>query len=98
MRGEKKSIPIPKGTMLKIHVPGLHYNRTYRLISDLYIYEDTFLFQLVTGTTRINSTLRVSSKIGLVMLFCHLVLVYVLSPSLENLPKKIYILQEPVHA
>ena len=44
--------------------------------------------------TRINSTLRVSSKIGLVMLFCHLVLVRdicSLPPSLKNLPKKIYI-------
>jgi len=28
-RGEKKSIPIPKGTVLNISVPGLHYNPRY---------------------------------------------------------------------
>jgi hypothetical protein len=32
-RGEKKAIPIPKGTTLFIDIAGTHYNRTYLVFS-----------------------------------------------------------------
>jgi len=29
IRGDKKSVPIPKGTVLNVHIPGVHYNPRY---------------------------------------------------------------------
>ena len=33
IRGEKKTIPILKGTNIIIDIPGIHYNRTYPVFS-----------------------------------------------------------------
>jgi hypothetical protein len=72
-RGEKKVMPILKGTGIFIDIIGTHYNRTYLVF--IYCAPNKIPFQLVTGMTRIHSTLHVFSKIGLVMPLCHLVLV-----------------------
>ena len=57
-------------------------------------------FQLVTGMTRMHSTLHGFSKIGLVMLFCRLVLVRNSFIFFQNLPiyKLSQNVQEPVRA
>ena len=75
MRGEKKVIPVLKGTDVVIDTSGIHYNRKYMIFSLICGSYGMFSIQLVTGMTRIHSTLPVFSKIGLVMPFCHLVLV-----------------------
>ena len=76
IRGEKKVIPILKGSDIVIDIPGIHYNRTY-LSSPVHILimKKKYLFQLVTGMTPIHSVLHVFSKIGLVMLLYRSVLV-----------------------
>ena len=105
IHGEKKTIPILKGTNIIIDIVGTHFNRTYQVLSRCLVHilmtkcsPNEILLQLVTGMTRIHSSLHVFSMIGLVMLFCRSVLVrdgFLLSESaffsLSNM-------QEPVHA
>ena len=83
IHGEKKSIPIVKGTDFVINIVGTHYNRTYYLVFSwclvhilrCYLLQNKITFQLVTGMNRIHSILHVFSKIGLVTPLCLLVLV-----------------------
>ena len=101
IHGEKKIIPILKGTNIVIDTCGVHYNRTYLVLAKgVWIIVLTkecsptpklpllllLFFQLVTGMTRLHSSLRVFSKIGLVMLSCLSVLV-----SKRFLPKICFI-------
>ena len=81
INGEKKSIPIAKGTDIVIDILGTHYNRTYLVFSWWFIHwwwnvsPNNKPFQLVTGMTHIHSTLHVFSENGLVTPLCLLVLV-----------------------
>ena len=78
IHGEKKSIPISKGTEFVIDIIGTHYNRTYLVFSWCLVHilmMESSKQQLVTGKIRIHSILHVFSKIGLVTPFCLLVLV-----------------------
>ena len=95
IRGEKKAIPILKGTSILINIVGTHYNRTYLVFSrclvhilmmKLNVLPYKIPFQLVTGLTRMHSTLHGFSKIGLVMLFCRSVPVRNSSFFFQNLP------------
>lgn len=59
--GERTTIPMPKGSTISLHAPGLHYNRT--LVSLIILLRMPMLtsglcFQHVIGKTRRHSTLH----------------------------------------
>ena len=64
--GERKTIPVPKGTYVVLDTPAVHHNRRWSLsLNEAHIIEES---RLVTGKTLTISSPKGSWEIGLGML------------------------------